>query len=107
MAPEYVTRAVVFTLDPSRVQERLAYSYSGARRFAFNWVIGAVRDNLTLRTAERASGVTESELTPSLSWSAYRLNKAFNALKEEVAPWWRGLHARLPLGYRRRSCSAG
>ena len=27
-------------------QERLAYSYAGARRFAYNWAIRSVRENL-------------------------------------------------------------
>ncbi len=90
-----MTRAVVFNLDPSRPQERLAYSYAGARRFAYNWAVGAVRDNLKIRSAERADGVADSDLTPSLSWSAYSLSKAFNGLKEEAAPWWRevSMHA--------------
>ncbi len=95
MTSAYVTRAVVFNLDPSRPQERLAYSYAGARRFAYNWAVGAVRDNLKIRSAERADGVADSDLTPSLSWSAYSLSKAFNGLKEEAAPWWRevSMHA--------------
>ncbi|MGO8863209.1 MAG: helix-turn-helix domain-containing protein [Acidimicrobiales bacterium] len=71
MTSAYVTRAVVFNLDPSRPQERLAYSYAGARRFAYNGAFGAVRDNLKIRSAERADGVADSDLTPSLSWSAY------------------------------------
>ncbi len=95
MTSAYVTRAVVFNLDPSRPQERLAYSYAGARRFAYNWAVGAERDNLKIRSAERADGVADSDLTPSLSWSAYSLSKAFNGLKEEAAPWWRevSMHA--------------
>jgi putative transposase len=95
MAEEYVTRAVVFPLDLSPSQERLAYSYAGARRFAYNWAIRSVRENLATRSAERAAGMAESELTPSLSWSAYSLNKAFNSAKEAVAPWWRevSMHA--------------
>ena len=95
MGERYVTRAVVFNLDLSDHQERLAYCYAGARRFAYNWAIGAVRENLTLRSAERAAGVAESDLTPSLSWSAFSLGKAFNQTKEEVAPWWRevSMHA--------------
>jgi putative transposase len=95
MAGEYVTRAVVFNLDLSRSQERLAYSYAGARRFSYNWAIGVVRENLETRSTERATDVAEDDLTPALSWSAYSLGKAFNALKEEVAPWWRevSMHA--------------
>jgi putative transposase len=97
MAEEYVTRAIVFNVDLSRSQERLAYSYAGARRFSYNWAIGVVRENLETRSAERAAGVAEDDLTPALSWSAYSLGKAFNAVKEEwgsdgalstVSGWW-------------------
>ncbi len=90
-----MTRAVVFNLDLSRSQERLAYSYAGARRFAYNWAIDVVRENLETRSAERAADVAEGDLTPALSWSAYSLSKAFNAVKDEVAPWWRevSMHA--------------
>jgi len=95
MTEEHVTRAVVFNLDPSHPQERLVYSYAGSRRRAYNWVLAEVSKNLKIRSEQRAVGVTESDLTPSLSWSAYSLGKAFNAVKEEVAPWWRdvSMHA--------------
>ncbi len=95
MASEYVTRAVVFNLDLSRAQERLLTSYAGSRRRAYNWVLDEVRENLKIRSSERAAGVTEEDLTPSLSWSAFSLNKAFNAAKDEMAPWWRevSMHA--------------
>ena len=95
MAPEYLTRAVVFSLDVSPAQERLLTSYAGSRRRAYNWVLDEVRDNLKIRASERAAGAAEAELTPALSWSAFSLNKAFNAVKEDVAPWWRevSMHA--------------
>lgn len=68
-----MTRAVVFNLDVSPSEERLLVSYCGARRFAYNWALNVVRDNLEVRRAEREAGVPEVELTPSLSWSATRL----------------------------------
>ncbi len=85
--PEYVTRAMVFTVDPSPAQERLLRSYCGAARFSYNWAIGAVTGNLKARGEERAAGVAEESLTSSLSWSAYSMRKQFNAVKATVAPW--------------------
>ena len=85
---EYLTRAVVFPLDPSPAQERLLQSYCGAARFAHNWALGQVKDNLATRSDERAAGLSEEALTASLSWSAYSLNRVWNAAKEEAAPWW-------------------
>ncbi len=89
------TRGVVFPLDVSPSEERLLLSYCGARRFAYNWALGVVRDNLGLRRQEREAGVAEGELTPALSWSARALGTLWNHVKEEVAPWWRevSMHA--------------
>jgi Putative transposase DNA-binding domain/Helix-turn-helix domain len=87
-----VTRAIVFNLDLSRSQERLAYSYSGARRFAYNWAIGVARENLETRSAERAAGVAEDDLTPAMSWSAYSLGRRSTQGKRR----WRPGGARSP-----------
>ncbi len=94
-AEEYLTRAVVFPLDPTPAQERLLWSYCGAARFTHNWALALVKDNLTLRTEQRESGAPEADLTPSQSWSAYSFNKEWNAAKDDVAPWWRevSMHA--------------
>ena len=89
IAEEYLTRAVVFSAEPTPAQERLLRSYCGAARFAHNWALGQVKDNLATRTGERESGIAEAELAPSQSWSAYSLHKEWNAGKEEAAPpWW-------------------
>ena len=91
----WVTRGLVFPLDVSPSEERLLVSYCGARRFAYNWVVGLVRDNLAARRAERAAGVAEDRLTPAVSWSAKSLGMRWNLVKDEVAPWWRevSMHA--------------
>lgn len=91
----FVTRGVVVTLDPTPAQERLLRSYCGAARVAHNWAIARVKDNLSTRAAERASGMGDDQLTPALSWSAYGLGMAWNQAKEEAAPWWRevSMHA--------------
>ncbi len=87
-ASEHVTRAVVFTLDPSPAQVRMLRNYLGAARFSFNWALGQVKNNLAVRAAERDTGVCEAALTPALSWSKYSLRKQFNTVKTDVAPWW-------------------
>ena len=85
---EYLTRAVIFPLDPTPAQERLLRSYCGAARFAYNWAIDRVKENLTLRTQERAAGVPDADLTPVQTWHPKLLNKEWNAAKAEAAPWW-------------------
>jgi putative transposase len=90
-----VTRAVVFTLDPSPSEERLLRSYCGAARKAYNWAVGEARVNLAVRAAERAAGVPETGLTPAMSWSPFSLSKRWNGVKNVEAPWWRevSMHA--------------
>jgi putative transposase len=91
----FVTRGVVFVLDPTPAQERLLRSYCGAARVAHNWAIARVKQNLSARAAERDGGVADDQLTSSVSWSAYGLGKAWNEAKEGFAPWWRevSMHA--------------
>jgi putative transposase len=86
---------LVFTLDPSPAEERLLWSYWGAARWAHNWAVGQVKDNLAVRKAERAAQVAEELLTPALSWSARSLSKRWNEVKDTEAPWWRevSMHA--------------
>ena len=57
-----------------------------------------VTANLAARRAERAAGVAEERLTPTLSWSGPSLSKRWNEMKDEVAPWWRevSMHASGP-----------
>ena len=83
----YVTRAVVFHVDPSPAQERLLRSYCGAARWSYNWVIGEVTANMATRATERETGVAVESLTPSMSWSQFSLRKQLNAVKAESAPW--------------------
>jgi putative transposase len=86
---------VVVPLDVSPSEERLLLSYCGARRFAYNWVIGLVVENLAVRRAERAAGVPEDRLTPAVSWSSKSLDTRWHRVRDEVAPWWRevSMHA--------------
>jgi len=92
---EVLTRGVVFVLDPTPAQERQLRSYAGAARRAHNWALDEVKQNLSTRSAERAAGTSEEQLSGSLSWSAYSLSRLWNEVKETEAPWWRevSMHA--------------
>ena len=89
MDQRYRMRAVLVPLDPTPAQEQLLRSYCGASRFAFNWTVATVKENLHKRADERRAGIDESDLTKSLSWSAWSLTPLWNSVKEEVAPWHR------------------
>jgi len=85
----YRTRAVVVPLDPTPAQAQLLRSYCGASRFAYNWAIAKVKENLETRSLERTSGTNEAQLTKSLNWSPFTLTPMWNAEKDDVAPWHR------------------
>lgn len=83
-----IVQAYRFALDPSVAQEWALRSHCGAQRFAFNWGLARVKANLAQRDAEVSYGIAGDDLTPSLNWTAYSLRKNWNAVKDEVAPWW-------------------
>ncbi|SBT39886.1 transposase [Micromonospora auratinigra] len=64
-------------------------AHAGAARVAHNWALARVKAVLDQRAAERSYGLAEEALTPVVGWSLPALRKAWNAVKGEVAPWWR------------------
>ena len=74
-------------LDPTPAQEQLLRSYCGASRFAYNWTVAIVKENLNKRAEERRAGIDESELTKYLSWSPHAMTPLWNSVRNEVAPW--------------------
>jgi putative transposase len=83
-----VLAAYRFALAPTAAQEQRLLSHCGASRVAFNTMLAAVKANLDQRTAERSYGIAEDELTASLNWSAFALQKEWNRRKDTAAPWW-------------------
>ncbi|GIJ27463.1 hypothetical protein Vqi01_26250 [Micromonospora qiuiae] len=82
-------QAYRFALDLTPGQERDVLAHAGAARVAHNWALARVKAVMDQRAAERSYAVPEELLTPSPSWSLAGLRKAWNAAKDEVAPWWR------------------
>ncbi|MEV0998322.1 zinc ribbon domain-containing protein [Nonomuraea sp. NPDC050202] len=82
-------QAYRFAIDPTPTQARALTAHCGAARFAFNWRLAVIKANLRQRAAERSYGIPDGRLTPPVSWSMYALRKAWNAVKDTVAPWWR------------------
>jgi putative transposase len=83
-----VTQGYRFALDPTPRQVGDLRRHCGAARVAFNWGLARVAANLGQRQAEASYGIPAEELTPSLSWSMYSMRKAWNQVKDQVAPWW-------------------
>ncbi|MGV9806843.1 IS607 family element RNA-guided endonuclease TnpB [Micromonospora chersina] len=81
-------QAYRFALDLTPGQERDVLAHAGAARVAHNWALARVRAVMDQRAAERTYGIPDGQLTPALSWSLPVLRKAWNAAKQDVAPWW-------------------
>ena len=81
----WVLQAFSFALDPTEEQSGALRRHFGARRYAYNWTIGQIRQEMALF---RECGVSYGP--PSLM----RLRKRWNRQKHEIAvdaegnPWW-------------------
>ncbi len=90
----WVLQAYQYALDPTDAQTAMLQSHAGAARFAYNTMLRAVKANLSQREAERSYGMSDTDLTPLLSWSFQSLRNDFNRRKHVVAvrddgtPWW-------------------
>lgn len=88
MTTATVMQAYRFALDPTAGQVRDLERHAGAARYAFNWALAAVKANIGQRVAEKSYEMSEPDLTPFLGWSLPALRRAWNQVKDQVAPWW-------------------
>lgn len=88
-------KAYLFALDPTAEQEETFRSHCGGARYAYNWALARIKANWNQRAAEATYGVPDDELTPWASTSYMTLNSAFNAEKDQVAPWNRENSSRI------------
>ncbi|HWS94511.1 MAG TPA: helix-turn-helix domain-containing protein, partial [Mycobacterium sp.] len=90
----WVAQAYQFALDPSPTQVDALRSHAGARNFAYNTMLAAVKANLDQRAAEKTYGLAGEELTACLGWSMRSLRNEWNRIKDVKAvrgdgtPWW-------------------
>ena len=78
-------QAYRFALHPTAAQEQALRSHAGARHFAYNAMLAAVKANLNQRAAEKTYGLHEDELTSCLGWSMHSLRNEWNRIKHAVA----------------------
>ncbi|MEU5942784.1 IS607 family element RNA-guided endonuclease TnpB [Micromonospora sp. NPDC047548] len=82
-------QAYRYAFDLTPPQERDVRAHAGAARVAHNWALARVKAVMDQRAAERTYGIPDDRLTESVSWSLPALRKAWNAAKDDIAPWWR------------------
>jgi len=94
-----VHQAFRFELDPRNATRSALSSHCGASRYAFNWGLRLVNDQLeatrtlTVLAIRQGASVDEAttwarQVTGPVPWSLPALRRAWNATKHEVAPWW-------------------
>lgn len=81
-------RSYQFALEPTPAQVELMLSHCGAARVAYNWCLARVKANWDQRAAEASYGIAEEDRTPWVDAGFFSLQKAWNAAKNDVAPWW-------------------
>ncbi len=82
ISPGWAFRGTVFEVEWPREQERqsLIWSHFGARRFAKNWALAKIKDDLDKKKNDPTH--------VSIPWTFRDLRRVWNQEKATVAPWW-------------------
>jgi putative transposase len=78
----WVVTGATYEVEWPREPERRSriWSHFGARRFAKNWALAQVKDDLDAKKKDPSHA--------SVPWTLEALRKRWNQVKREVAPWW-------------------
>jgi putative transposase len=78
-----------YRIDPTPEQERLLWSAIGGSRFAYNHLLGLVKDNWAqVRAEKQVSEDGETHATQYVSTNHFGLLYLWAEVRDEVAPWW-------------------
>jgi putative transposase len=92
-----VHQAFRFELDPNNAVRSRFASHCGGSRFVYNWGLALVKEHLAQRSQIREAAFRELLSdedadalvnTVVVPWTMFSLRKEWNAVKQEVAPWW-------------------
>jgi putative transposase len=85
--PVVVARAYVYALDPTPAQVSILRSHVGGSRFAYNVMLGLVKDNWDENREKKEAGI---EVTQEdwISTSHIGLTYLWAENRDETAPWW-------------------
>jgi putative transposase len=85
--PTVVTQAFAFALDPTPEQVLALRSHIGGSRFAYNALLGLVKDNWDENRAKKEAGL-EVTKEDYFSTSHFDLLYLWSDHRDELAPWW-------------------
>jgi putative transposase len=86
-APVVVTRAYAYALDPTPEQTALLRSHVGGSRFAYNALLGLVKENWDENRAKKEAGV-EVTNDDYIDTGHFGLLYLWAHHRPELAPWW-------------------
>jgi putative transposase len=82
-----LTQAYVYALDPTPAQISMLRSHVGGSRFAYNAMLGLVKDDWDENRAKKEDGI-EATQDDWISTSHFGLLYLWAAHRDELAPWW-------------------
>lgn len=78
-----------YRIDPTPAQQQLLWSAIGGSRFAYNHLLGLVKDNWAIIRAEKqASEDGETHTTEYVPTNHFGLLYLWVEVRDEAAPWW-------------------
>ncbi len=83
-----LTQAYRFAIDPTPEQANLLASHIGGSRFAYNALLGLVKDNWDENRSRKEAG-EEVPQEDYLGTSHFDLLYLWAAKRDELAPWWK------------------
>jgi putative transposase len=85
--PTNITQAYRYALDPTPEQANLLRSHIGGTRFAYNALLGLVKDNWDENRTKKVSGA-EVPKEDYFGTSRLDLQNLWYQQRDELAPWW-------------------
>jgi putative transposase len=78
-----------YRIDPTPAQQALLWSTIGGSRFAYNYLLGLVKDNWAqVRAEKQASADGETHATEYVPTTHFGLLYLWADVRDEAAPWW-------------------
>jgi putative transposase len=83
------SKSFKYRIDPTPAQQQLLWSAIGGSRFAYNHLLGLVKDNWAQVRAEKQASVDgETHATQYVPTNHFGLLYLWAEVRDEVAPWW-------------------
>jgi putative transposase len=84
-----IAQSFKYRIAPTPAQQTLLWSTIGSSRFAYNHLLGLVKDNWAqVRAEKQASADGETHTTEYVSTNHFGLLYLWADVRDKAAPWW-------------------